>query len=259
MPRHSLLIGIHAVEAALSQCADQVRRVVLAAETRNRRALDLAEHARGSGVVVETQPRAALDRRCDGERHHDILAEFEARNLFGEKDLDNVLDGLDPTYDADGGTSGTGSSAPIGADSTTQLGISAVTNLGTTGASPYGTDDVRDQETPADVEAQEEEKEGDDHDDLPDIGSVTERRIGELDDVPADIAHDEGDEEDHRHHHGRADAHGEVGARPLRERVEIAHKASSRMTFAKGAVRAADWLVAQGKGMYDMQDVLGLR
>jgi 4-hydroxy-tetrahydrodipicolinate reductase len=43
------------------------------------------------------------------------------------------------------------------------------------------------------------------------------------------------------------------------ERVEIAHKASSRMTFAKGAVRAADWLVAQGKGMYDMQDVLGLR
>jgi 4-hydroxy-tetrahydrodipicolinate reductase len=43
------------------------------------------------------------------------------------------------------------------------------------------------------------------------------------------------------------------------ERVEIAHRASSRMTFAKGAVRAADWLVAQGKGMYDMQDVLGLR
>jgi 23S rRNA (guanosine2251-2'-O)-methyltransferase len=94
MPRHSLLIGIHAVEAALSQRADQVRRVVLAAETRNRRALDLAEHARGSGVPVETQPRAALDRRCDGERHQDILAEFEARNLFGEKDLDTVLDGL---------------------------------------------------------------------------------------------------------------------------------------------------------------------
>ncbi len=43
------------------------------------------------------------------------------------------------------------------------------------------------------------------------------------------------------------------------ERVEIAHKASSRMTFAKGAVRAAGWLVAQGKGLYDMQDVLALR
>jgi len=43
------------------------------------------------------------------------------------------------------------------------------------------------------------------------------------------------------------------------ERIEIAHKASSRMTFAKGAVRAAGWLMGQGKGLYDMQDVLDLR
>lgn len=43
------------------------------------------------------------------------------------------------------------------------------------------------------------------------------------------------------------------------ERVEIAHKASSRMTFAKGAVRAAQWLRARPAGLYDMQDVLGLR
>ena len=42
------------------------------------------------------------------------------------------------------------------------------------------------------------------------------------------------------------------------ERVEITHKASSRMTFAAGAVRAAVW--ANGKkGLYDMQDVLGLK
>ncbi len=43
------------------------------------------------------------------------------------------------------------------------------------------------------------------------------------------------------------------------ERVEITHKASSRMTFAKGAARAAAWLVQRGKGLFDMQDVLGLR
>jgi len=43
------------------------------------------------------------------------------------------------------------------------------------------------------------------------------------------------------------------------ERVEITHKASSRMTFAKGAVRAALWLEGQAAGLYDMQDVLGLR
>lgn len=42
------------------------------------------------------------------------------------------------------------------------------------------------------------------------------------------------------------------------ERVEISHKASSRMTFAAGAVRAAVWLKGR-KGLYDMQDVLGLK
>ena len=42
------------------------------------------------------------------------------------------------------------------------------------------------------------------------------------------------------------------------ERVEITHKASSRMSFGRGAVRAAGWLAGQGAGLYDMQDVLGL-
>lgn len=43
------------------------------------------------------------------------------------------------------------------------------------------------------------------------------------------------------------------------ERVEIVHKASSRMTFAGGAARAALWISKQKNGRYDMQDVLGLR
>ena len=43
------------------------------------------------------------------------------------------------------------------------------------------------------------------------------------------------------------------------ERVEITHKASSRMAFAKGAVRAARWLMEKDSGMFDMQDVLGLK
>jgi len=43
------------------------------------------------------------------------------------------------------------------------------------------------------------------------------------------------------------------------ERVEITHKASSRMTFAKGAARAAAWLMSREHGLYDMQDVLGLK
>lgn len=43
------------------------------------------------------------------------------------------------------------------------------------------------------------------------------------------------------------------------ERIEITHKASSRATFALGALRAARFLAQRGKGLYDMQDVLGLK
>ncbi|MCQ8118784.1 4-hydroxy-tetrahydrodipicolinate reductase [Methylomonas rosea] len=43
------------------------------------------------------------------------------------------------------------------------------------------------------------------------------------------------------------------------ERVEITHKATSRMTFANGAVRAAIWLADKQNGLFDMQDVLGLK
>ena len=43
------------------------------------------------------------------------------------------------------------------------------------------------------------------------------------------------------------------------ERVELTHKASSRETFANGALRAAQWVVKQKPAVYDMQDVLGLK
>lgn len=80
--------------------------------------------------------------------------------------------------------------------------------------------------------------------------------------------------------HGRV---GNIGARPSREigmhtlrggdvvgdhtvmfaadgeRIELTHKASSRMTFASGAVQAAIWLQDKPAGLYDMQDVLGLK
>ena len=42
------------------------------------------------------------------------------------------------------------------------------------------------------------------------------------------------------------------------ERIEITHRASSRMTFAKGAARAAAWLANRPPGLYDMRDVLDL-
>ena len=70
-------------------------------------------------------------------------------------------------------------------------------------------------------------------------------------------------------------ASGEVGVHSLRggdvvgdhtvifaalgERLELTHKASDRAIFARGALRAAQWVVARPPGVYDMQDVLGLR
>jgi len=44
----------------------------------------------------------------------------------------------------------------------------------------------------------------------------------------------------------------------LGERLELTHKASDRAIFARGAVRAAQWVAARKAGVYDMQDVLGL-
>ena len=107
-----------------------------------------------------------------------------------------------------------------------------------------------------------------------DAPSGTARRLGE---ILAEASH--GSYEDLTMH-GR---HGDVGARPKRiigmhalrggdvvgdhtvhfstvgERIELTHRASSRDTFATGALRAAQWVRAQKPGLYSMQDVLGLK
>ena len=42
------------------------------------------------------------------------------------------------------------------------------------------------------------------------------------------------------------------------ERVEITHRATDRITFARGALRGAEWLLKRPPGLYSMNDVLGL-
>jgi len=90
----NLLIGIHAVESALSNAAGQVTALIVAEESHNPRVKSLVELARKAGMRVSIEPRALLERRCEGERHQDIIAEFRADNLLGEKDLDGVLDAI---------------------------------------------------------------------------------------------------------------------------------------------------------------------
>ena len=108
-----------------------------------------------------------------------------------------------------------------------------------------------------------------------DAPSGTARHLAEI------LAQTDGGTYDELTVHGR---HGDVGARPKREigmhalrggdvvgdhtvhfaaigeRIELTHRASSRDTFASGALRAAKWArTVQSPGLYSMQDVLGLR
>lgn len=107
-----------------------------------------------------------------------------------------------------------------------------------------------------------------------DAPSGTARRLGEI------LAETTGRSYTGDTRHGR---HGDVGARTEQEigmhalrggdvvgdhtvifaadgeRVELTHKASSRDTFARGALRAALWLRDRPAGLFDMQDVLGLK
>jgi 23S rRNA (guanosine2251-2'-O)-methyltransferase len=83
------------VEAALAGVAGQIKCLRIAAESRNARARALADRAREQGIPVLNEPRDALDRRSGGERHQDVIAEFVPANVWGEKDLDRLLDAID--------------------------------------------------------------------------------------------------------------------------------------------------------------------
>ncbi|MBT8039419.1 MAG: 23S rRNA (guanosine(2251)-2'-O)-methyltransferase RlmB [Gammaproteobacteria bacterium] len=87
-----LLIGIHPVESALAGAAGQVRLLIVAAEARNPRVHALEKQARGLGLRIEHRPRADLDRDAAGQRHQDVMAEFEPGNIHGEKALEDLLE-----------------------------------------------------------------------------------------------------------------------------------------------------------------------
>jgi 23S rRNA (guanosine2251-2'-O)-methyltransferase len=91
----NLLIGIHSVESALSNLPGQVRVIRIAEESHNPRVRKLASLAGKLDIPVVKEPRALLERRCEDQRHQDIIAEFAAENLLSEKDLGRVLDSID--------------------------------------------------------------------------------------------------------------------------------------------------------------------
>lgn len=112
------------------------------------------------------------------------------------------------------------------------------------------------------------------HDEKADAPSGTAKKLAE---ILADVRGVKLAEELRHGRHGQVGARtkAEIGMHSLRggdvvgehtvifvgqgERLELTHKASSRETFANGALRAAQWVVKQQAGLYDMMDVLGLK
>ncbi|MEO8719139.1 MAG: 4-hydroxy-tetrahydrodipicolinate reductase, partial [Burkholderiales bacterium] len=150
---------------------------------------------------------------------------------------------------------------PIALSPNFAIGVNVVFRLAQTAAAALG--DAYDVEI---VEAHHRHK--------VDAPSGTALKLGEL------VAHALGRDLAKVATHGRS---GDTGERPARaigfhairggdivgehtvifagagERVEIAVRSQSRMTYAAGALRAAKWLRGRGPGLYDMFDVLGLR
>ena len=86
-----LLIGIHPVESALAGAPGRIRTLIVATEARNPRVRELEKMARERGLRVDHRPRVELDRSAEGQRHQDVMAEFEPGNLHGEKALGDLL------------------------------------------------------------------------------------------------------------------------------------------------------------------------
>jgi len=91
----NLLIGIHSVASALSHSPGQIKVIMVAEECHNPRVKKLLQQAEKRGIQVVTQPRALLERRSDGHRHQDVIAEFSADNTWVEKDLEQLLDAIE--------------------------------------------------------------------------------------------------------------------------------------------------------------------
>jgi len=92
-----LLIGIHAVSSALKAAAGDVEWLRIAADSKNRRLLDIESRAHGSGIEVIRSTLAELDKLSAQQRHQGVIAGFKGSNVAAEGRLDAILDAIDNT------------------------------------------------------------------------------------------------------------------------------------------------------------------
>ena len=90
--RNELLIGIHAVESALSNAPARLAVIYVARESQNSRVQSVVQRAGECGIRVVIESRQVLEGKSKGERHQDVVAEFIPANTLGEKDLGRVLE-----------------------------------------------------------------------------------------------------------------------------------------------------------------------
>ncbi len=91
----TLITGIHAVESALKNDADNITQVWIAENKRNQRVKELIHHAQKRGLVAHRTDMPALDKLAKTRQHQGVVAEYNAPASYTEDDLLDLLDKLD--------------------------------------------------------------------------------------------------------------------------------------------------------------------
>jgi 23S rRNA (guanosine2251-2'-O)-methyltransferase len=89
---HDLLIGIHAVEAALQYDAGNIVELYVESGAHNARIKELSDRARELGVKPHARDRAALDRMTGGARHQGVVARYNAPAPVAESELPKLVE-----------------------------------------------------------------------------------------------------------------------------------------------------------------------
>lgn len=93
----TLITGIHAVESALTNDAENITQVWIAENKRNQRVQELIRHAQKRGLIAHRADMSKLDKLAKTRQHQGVVAEYNAPDSYKEDDLIELLEGLNDT------------------------------------------------------------------------------------------------------------------------------------------------------------------
>ena len=91
----TLITGIHAVESALKNDADNITQVWIAENKRNQRVKELINHAQKRGLISHRADTAMLDKLAKTHQHQGVVAEYNAPESYNEDDLLTIVENID--------------------------------------------------------------------------------------------------------------------------------------------------------------------